>query len=179
MRPKHPERYITAEQIFEYLLSIYKDANKLKNTKKNFRNLIIYKCADYQIFKTKFLHLAGEAEIPTANYKNEFMDKLLFDLQKMVATKHAKDRIFIEFCKIVAQSAYTLKMINKAQKPCTPRNPNSLNKPNEPRKPSPASAAPKGHFALPLDKKDRAALLKFGSCFYCKKQSYLFCNCLD
>jgi hypothetical protein len=75
---------------------------------------MMYKCADYQTFETEFLHLAGEAEIPTANYKDEFMDKLMFDLQKMVAAKHAEDRIFMEFCKIVVQSAHTLKTINKA-----------------------------------------------------------------
>jgi hypothetical protein len=73
----------------------------LKNAKKDFCNLIIHKYADYQTFKTKFLHLASKAEIPTANYKNKFIDKLLFNLQKIVAAKHIKDRIFIEFRKIV------------------------------------------------------------------------------
>jgi hypothetical protein len=114
MRPKHPERYTTAKQIFKHLLSIYKDANKLKNAKKDFRDLIMHKYTNYQTFETEFLHLAGEAEIPTANYKNKFMDKLLFDLQKMVAAKHAEDGIFIEFRKIITQSAHTLKTINKA-----------------------------------------------------------------
>jgi hypothetical protein len=114
MRPEHPKQYTIAEQIFEHLLSIYKDANKLKNAKKDFCNLMMHKYTDYQTFETEFLHLAGEAEIPTANYKDKFMDKLLFNLQKMVAAKHAKDRIFIKFRKIVAQSAHTLKTINKA-----------------------------------------------------------------
>jgi hypothetical protein len=61
----------------------------------------MYKYADYQTFETKFLYLASEAEIPTANYKNKFIDKLSFDLQKIVAAKYAKDRIFIKFRKIV------------------------------------------------------------------------------
>jgi hypothetical protein len=114
MRPEHPEHYSTAEQIFEYLSSIYKDANKSKNAKKDFRDLIIHKCIDYQTFKTKFLHLAGKAEIHTADYKDKFISKLLFNLQKIVAVKHAKDRTFIEFCKVVVQAAHTLKTIDKA-----------------------------------------------------------------
>jgi hypothetical protein len=64
----------------------------------------------------------------------------LFDLQKMIAVKHAEDGTFIEFHKVIVQAAHTLKTIDKAQKPRTPRNPNGLNKPNELQRPSPAGA---------------------------------------
>jgi hypothetical protein len=47
MRPEHSKQYTTAKQIFEYLLNIYKNANKLKNIKKNFCNFIMHKYANY------------------------------------------------------------------------------------------------------------------------------------
>jgi hypothetical protein len=61
----------------------------------------MHKYTNYQTFETKFLHLASEAEILTANYKNKFIDKLIFNLQKIITAKHAKNRIFIEFHKII------------------------------------------------------------------------------
>ncbi|KAL1971411.1 hypothetical protein VTN31DRAFT_2343 [Thermomyces dupontii] len=68
MRDDHPERYQTAEEIFEHLSSIYVDPNKLQIAKDEYRDLVMRNGDDSHAFLTKFLHLAGEAQIPTSDY---------------------------------------------------------------------------------------------------------------
>ncbi|ODH45676.1 hypothetical protein GX48_08247, partial [Paracoccidioides brasiliensis] len=74
----------TAEEIFEYLKSIYENANKLQNVKSDYCKLIMHNENNYHEFVTKFLHLAGEIKIVKEDYKTDFNDKLFFDLQKTV-----------------------------------------------------------------------------------------------
>src|SRR5690349_13524005 len=71
----------------------------------------------YHEFVTKFLHLASEAEVVKEDYLDEFMHKLSFDLQKMVAVAHATSSSFKEFKIMCSRAAHTLKGIAAATVP--------------------------------------------------------------
>ncbi|EEH33634.2 hypothetical protein PAAG_04684 [Paracoccidioides lutzii Pb01] len=71
---------------------------------------------NYHKFVTKFLHLAGEANIVKGDYKTDFNNKLSFDLQRMVAVVNAITNTYAEFQKICAQAVHILQTINITQK---------------------------------------------------------------
>ncbi|KGY15249.1 hypothetical protein PABG_11830 [Paracoccidioides brasiliensis Pb03] len=81
----HSEKFETAEEVFKYLQEIYENVNKLENAKTEYQHLIMRNKDDYYTFVTKFLHLAGEALVHKKDYKADFLYKIFFDLQLMVA----------------------------------------------------------------------------------------------
>lgn len=123
MRDDHPERYQTAEEIFEHLSSIYVDPNKLQIAKDEYRDLVMRNGDDSHAFLTKFLHLAGEAQIPTSDYRPDLLRKPSPSLKRMVAASFATTKTFKEFQDICSQSAHVLKGIESAQ----PRRPKPSN----------------------------------------------------
>lgn len=94
MREDYPEKYLTADEVFEHLKEIYENSNKLLNAKNEYRCLVMRNNDDYHEFVTKFLHLVGEVEVSTEDYKHDFMDKLSHDMQKSVAAVHVTTKTF-------------------------------------------------------------------------------------
>ncbi|EEH39769.1 hypothetical protein PAAG_01958 [Paracoccidioides lutzii Pb01] len=124
MTNDHPENFETAEEVFEYLQGIYEGVNKLENAKIDYRRLIMRNNDDYHEFVTKFLHLAGEAQIHKEDYKADFLHKLSFDLQRMVTAACASCAAFREVQEICSRTAHYLKgMPNQSNR----RPPNSGN----------------------------------------------------
>jgi hypothetical protein len=68
-------------------------------------------CADniFQSFLIKFLHLAGEAEIPDSEYKYELNQRLNYCLCNTVANAYVKEKGFQHF------SIYCMKIANNQQ----------------------------------------------------------------
>jgi len=112
MREDHPERYETAEDIFQHLASIYENPNKLQIAKEDYRDLVMRDGDDYHAFLTGFLHLAGEAQVSARDYKSDFLSKLSPSLKRMVATSFATTSSFKEFQDICSQAAHVLKSID-------------------------------------------------------------------
>ncbi|OJD26293.1 hypothetical protein ACJ73_02333 [Blastomyces percursus] len=105
MREGHPEKFATAGETFAYLKDIYEDPNKLENAKNDYRRLVMRNGDEYHAFVTKFLHLAGEAQIPKDDYKGDFLHKLSFDLQRMVAAACINCTTFQEVQEICARTS--------------------------------------------------------------------------
>ncbi|EEH17366.1 hypothetical protein PABG_07362 [Paracoccidioides brasiliensis Pb03] len=177
MEEDHPERYQTAEEIFEHLKSIYEDANKLQNAKSDYRKLIMRNGDNYHEFVTKFLHLAGEAKIAKEDYKTDFNDKLSFDLQRTVAVANATTNTYAEFQKICAQAAHTLQTINATQKSKSLRgNGSNVFKQNTPR----ASDSQTSHSTSATKSstiKEALGARPDIQCYYCKEKGHIARNC--
>ncbi|OJD09499.1 hypothetical protein ACJ73_10268 [Blastomyces percursus] len=98
MREGHPEKFTTAEEVFKHLQGIYEDPNQLGKAKAEYRRLIM----------RTVLHLAGEAQVHTDDYKEDFLDKLSFKLQEMVAASCGENTTFKEVQGTCARAAYRL-----------------------------------------------------------------------
>ncbi|KGM91419.1 uncharacterized protein PADG_12491 [Paracoccidioides brasiliensis Pb18] len=177
MEEDHPERYQTAEEIFEHLKSIYEDANKLQNAKSDYRKLIMRNGDNYHEFVTKFLHLAGEAKIARGDYKTDFNDKLSFDLQKMVAVANATTDTYAEFQKICVQAAHTLQTINATQKSKSSRG----NGPNTFKQNTLRTANSQTPPSISTTKsptvKEALSSRPDIQCYYCKEKGHIARNC--
>jgi hypothetical protein len=75
--------YTTAEEMLKHLETIFQDANKEANAKREFRKLNMRATDKFQDFLTDFLHLAGEAQIPATMYKDELYQRVTWKLQEM------------------------------------------------------------------------------------------------
>ncbi|KGM91780.1 uncharacterized protein PADG_12088 [Paracoccidioides brasiliensis Pb18] len=106
---KTEQMFETAKEVFVYLHGIYEDVNKLENAKMEYQRLVMRNGDDYHIFATKFLHLAGVAQFQNEDYKADFLHKLSFDLQRMVAAACANCITFREVRDICARTAHYLK----------------------------------------------------------------------
>ncbi|EEH44962.2 uncharacterized protein PADG_08611 [Paracoccidioides brasiliensis Pb18] len=159
MKENHPEQYQTAEEIFEHLKSIYKNANKLQNAKSDYHKLIMCNENNYHEFITKFLHLADEVKIVKEDYKTDFNDKLFFDLQRTVTVVNAIINTYAEFQKICAQTAHILQTINVTQK-------------SKSFQTSHSTSATKSS----IIKKALSAHSDI-QCYYCKKKDHIVRNC--
>ena len=71
---------MTAEEMFQYLETVYLDPNQLINIKIEFQKLVMWKNNNYYKFLTKFLYLATETAISESNYKFKLNGKLAFNL---------------------------------------------------------------------------------------------------
>jgi hypothetical protein len=172
MRENHPERYQTAEEIFDHLREIYLDPNKLLIAKADFRKLFMKNNDDYHQFHTKFMHLAGEAEIPKNDYKEEFLHKLSFELQRTVATVFMLSNTFDEFQKHCSSAAHTLKMINAKSKTSTNKPPVLASK-KEPKAIQTTQTTSSRENQTP----DREKMMREGICFYCKEPGHIALIC--
>jgi len=74
----------TADKMFCHLKSIFQDPNWLNNAKFQFHQLKMNITDSYHNFLTKFLHLAGEAQISKSEYKEELFHWLTQKLQEII-----------------------------------------------------------------------------------------------
>jgi hypothetical protein len=72
--------YSTIQDLFEHLTSAYENPNRLFIAKNDFRKLFIKSTQSFYKFHTKFLQLASEAKVASAELKYELNSKLSFAL---------------------------------------------------------------------------------------------------
>jgi len=68
LRPRYAQNstdpFLSREEIINYLSSIYKDPFKIQNAYLDYKALNIKTIETFLVFQTRFLYLAGQAQIP-------------------------------------------------------------------------------------------------------------------
>ena len=86
LRPRYEDDSVnpfTSEQeMVSHLSSIYKDPFKTQNARLDYRSLMMKATKTFSAFQTRFLHLAGQAQIPAEDLLPDLFDKLTLDLQR-------------------------------------------------------------------------------------------------
>jgi hypothetical protein len=85
------------------------DLNRKDKVKAQFHELMQRADNAFQPFLTKFLHLAGEAEISDSEYKYKLNQRLNYRLRNAVANVYVKEKGFQHF------STYCMKIANNQQ----------------------------------------------------------------
>jgi hypothetical protein len=84
LQPQYTDNLVnsfrSAEDIIGYLASIYKDLYKVQNTRYDYKSLRIKTTEKFTEFQTRFLQLAGQAQIPPDNLMLDMFDKLILEL---------------------------------------------------------------------------------------------------
>ncbi len=167
LREGAANKFTTADEMFKHLENVYLDPNRLQTAKTDFRKLVMRKNDNFHEFLTKFLHLAGEANIPEDDYKYEMNTKLAFDLQKAVVTNFISSSSFNEFSAHCSQVFHTLQ--NIASMESRLRRPQNSGKGNTTGGQQPISTT--------LKEADKARLLREGRCFTCMETGHLSRDC--
>jgi hypothetical protein len=68
--------------MIKHLTSIYKDPFKVQNARLDYKSLIMKVTETFSAFQTRFLHLSGQAQIPSDDLMPDLFDKLTLDLQQ-------------------------------------------------------------------------------------------------
>jgi hypothetical protein len=75
----------TADDMIQHLASIYEDPFRVQNARRDYRKLMMKTTETFPEFYTRFLHLAGEGQIPAEDLRPDLYDKLTIDLQRAIA----------------------------------------------------------------------------------------------
>jgi Zinc knuckle len=88
LQPRYDEEcadpFLSASEMVAHLAAIYDDPYRVQNARFDYRGLNMKPSQTFAEFYTRFLHLAGRARIPTADWLPDLYDKLTTRLQESV-----------------------------------------------------------------------------------------------
>ena len=83
LQPKYKDTtnlFLSATEMITFLTSIYEDLYKVQNARLDYRSLTMRVSENFTTFQTRFLHLAGQAQIPIVNQMPDLYKKLTNNL---------------------------------------------------------------------------------------------------
>ncbi|OOQ82704.1 hypothetical protein PEBR_37745 [Penicillium brasilianum] len=167
--------YQTAQDVFDYLQSVFHDPNHQQVARDEYLVLKIDPKQDFGDFLAEFTYLAEEAEQPVDLRKRDLYRKLPALLQNQVMIDAGQSSVtleeFVQKCQIAAR-LISQQIANRAEN--RNRNPNrtgtnASNRSQSDSQPPKSSDRP--------DDKEKATLLKEGRCFVCHEQGHISRNC--
>ena len=88
LNPRYNEEsadpFTSDTEMIDHLADIYEDRYRVQNARLEYRSLMMRTSESFADFHTQFLHLAGEAHIPTPDLRPDLFDKLTIELQRTV-----------------------------------------------------------------------------------------------
>jgi hypothetical protein len=86
LNPRYNEEsadpFLSDVEMVDHLANIYEDRYKVQNARIEYWALMMKPSEGFAEFHTRFLHLAGEAQIPTPDLRPDLFDKLTIELQQ-------------------------------------------------------------------------------------------------
>jgi uncharacterized coiled-coil protein SlyX len=129
----------TSQDMVKHLSDIYLDPYKVENARQDYRRLNMKPAQTFTEFYTRFLQLAGDAEIPQEDWRPDLYDKLTFDIRRAVVPIYdtlADHQALADKCRRIDQDLKRLKEVsdrlkarqasNTASKPAKPTGQNIL-----------------------------------------------------
>ena len=83
--PDSVDPFLTAKDMIQLLADIYEDPFRIQNARREYRQLMIKTTETFPNFYTRFLHLAGEGQIPEEDLWPDLYNKLTLELQRAIA----------------------------------------------------------------------------------------------
>lgn len=80
-----PVRFTSVNEMIQHLAAIYVNPNNVRDARYDYNRLMMKSNQSFTEFQTQFLHLAGEGQVPPANYRLDLYDKLTVRLQEKIA----------------------------------------------------------------------------------------------
>jgi hypothetical protein len=88
LQPRYDEEskdpFLSDKEMIQHLTSIYEDPHRVQNARLEYRGLMMKPTETFADFHTRFLHLAGQAQIPEEDLRPDLFDKLTLELQRTV-----------------------------------------------------------------------------------------------
>jgi cell division septum initiation protein DivIVA len=184
----------TSKDMIDHLSNIYLDPYKVENARQDYRRLNMKPVQTFTEFYTRFLQLAGDAEIPQEDWRPDLYEKLTLDIRRAVIPVYdtlVDYQALADKCRRVDQDLKRLKessdrlkarqASNAASKPTKPssQNTSTNSKPptSAPPAPDPAINPISGKPRPKYDDPDRQALSREGKCFKCQQFGHYARDC--
>src|SRR5579871_1005151 len=84
-RPDSVKPFYTADEMIQHLSDIYEDPFRVQNACREYRRLTMKSTETFSEFYTRFLHLAGEGQIPDKDLRPDLYEKITLELQRAIA----------------------------------------------------------------------------------------------
>jgi len=185
------------KEMINHLASIYEDPHKVQNARLDYRGLMMRSTETFADFHTRFLHFAGQAQIPSTDLQPDLFEKLTLELQRTVLPIYSTlttEKSLADECLSLDQGLRRLKARSdrlKARNAFTDRNP-PIRVPaatSTDRKPPAASARPSTREPTPAPTANTIgrrlifndprlqALADQRACFKCEQPGHIAPNC--
>jgi hypothetical protein len=184
----------TSKDMIDHLSNIYLDPYKVENARQDYRRLNMKPVQTFTEFYTRFLQLAGDAEIPQEDWRPDLYEKLTLDIRRAVVPVYdtlVDHQALADKCRRVDQDLKRLKessdrlkarqASNAASKSTKPSGQNTSTNSKPPTSAPPASdSAVNPISGKPRPKYDdpgRQALSREGKCFKCQQFGHYARDC--
>ena len=183
------------EEMVAHLASIYEDPYKVQNARHSYKSLMMKPSETFTDFRTRFLHLAGQARIPDEDLALDLFDKLTLELQRAVLPMYpdiqtAKE--LMQRCQALDQGLQRIKarVDRNKTRDQTPRPATTTNSPVTDRKPPTNSqtdlqatrentpARPPLGLRPSYNNPKKQQLSDQGACFSCGQKGHIARDCL-
>jgi hypothetical protein len=151
LNPRYNEEsaspFTSDNEMIDHLADIYKDKYKVQNARLEYRSLMMRSSESFAEFHTRFLHLAGEAHIPTPDLRPDLFDKLTLELQRTVLPIYSTlntVRALADECLVLDQGLRRLKARSDRVRNRNPLPPIPPTKPPVPGNPRGPPGTPSG-----------------------------------
>lgn len=182
----------TSQDMIKHLSDIYLDPYKVENARQDYRRLNMKPAQTFTEFYTRFLQLAGDAEIPQEDWRPDLYDKLTFDIRRAIVPVYdtlADHQALADKCRRVDQDLKRLKETsdrlkarqssNAASRPAKPTGQNTSTS-SETTVSSPSQASTFLNKTRPTyDDPKKQALSRAGKCFKCQQFGHFAKDCPD
>jgi hypothetical protein len=178
----------TSQDMIDHLSNIYLDPYKVENARQDYRRLNMRPAQTFTEFYTKFLQLAGDAEIPQDDWRPDLYEKLTFDLRRAILPVYdvlADHQALADKCRRVDQDLKRLKettdRIKARNNNASGSKPSGQNAPTNPKPATPTSASQGSTLSNKIrptyDDPKKQALSREGKCFKCRQFGHFAKNC--
>ena len=171
-------QFESAQEMLDYLASVYVDPFKVKNAKYEYRQLRMRRDQPFTDFYTKFLHLAGVAEIPTDDYLDDLTDKITITLKEALLPTQDSHQTYQRLAEHLTGLDQNQRRLKQQRDRIAART--TVRKPSPDRSDRltdrrPAVTAPQT--LRPNLTDEQSKLMREGKCFYCKMTGHLARDC--
>jgi len=210
LSPKYEDAttpFLSATEMITFLANVYEDPYKVQNARLDYRSLMMRVSENFTAFQTRFLHLAGQAQIPMTDQMPDLYEKLTDDLQRAVLpfyTSATSLQALMNHCQAIDQGLRRIKTRVERRKartaaaaspagftdrngpraPAPPRNPpvSNQNAPVTPARPTtqastPTPATPATPTRRLFNSSRLQALSDRRACFTCEQPGHIAPNC--
>jgi hypothetical protein len=111
-QPRAADPFLNAQDMVQHLSMIFSNPNRVREARYEYQQLEMGKSQPFYEFKTQFLHLADEAQIPQTDRFDDLYDKLSLSLQaQLVSHRHSLQKNFNSLCALANETDTDLKRL--------------------------------------------------------------------
>jgi hypothetical protein len=139
--------------MIQHLAGIYEDPFRIQNARRDYRKLMMRTTETFPDFYTRFLHLAGEGQIPREDLRPDLYNKLTLELQRAIAPTEESLTTVEELQKALRRLDQNLRQIRDRSERVKARSDRPM------ARNSLALGGPTTQASKPIERKERSATL--------------------